>query len=171
MEHMTDWIQQKWQDELCKNAKINWTKGSSEMDTVLPWHLLNWMCKCGSALRIHLVRLMIRIIFRSRLSFFTQMVLMISYSVFFYGVHTKYSDPFCQYFATINVVFWSRLSILTPLHPLRRSQTIFCCSTWQQVHSLKRICSLSWGWNDAKNLRKVYTLIIWTTWYVGLHGM
>ena len=42
MEYIEDWIQQKRQDKLCKNAKINWTKGRSEMDTALPWHLLNW---------------------------------------------------------------------------------------------------------------------------------
>ena len=112
MEHMKDWIQQKWQDELCKNAKINWTKGSSEMDTVLPWHLLNWMCKYGSALRIHLARLMIRIIFLSRLFFYYSDgfndILFCFYMVFIQSILIHFASILLRLmlFSDLGCLFW-----------------------------------------------------------------
>ena len=130
MEYMKDWIQQKWQDELCKNAKMNWKKGSSEMDCLDTW--IDY------------------IIFWSVLSILIQMVLKILH----YGRFWCSYSILLIHFAKINVVFWSRLSILTQSHPLKRSQTIFCCFTWQQVHSLMRICNLSLGGNDAIKPRK-----------------
>ena len=129
-----------WKIEFSKNGKTNCAKTPKwiEQKAVLKW------IQCCLDTWIDYI------IFWSVLSILIQMVLKILH----YGRFWCSYSILLIHFATFNVVFWSRLSILTQSHPLKRSQTIFCCFTWQQVHSLMRICNLSLEWNDAIKPRK-----------------